>query len=1504
MQPLSAGPFQSSIFHVLTPIMSRVVSAFDYTSLCPQSHGIVFNSRPPATAEKSSSCSRQSSVKSTSTVSVSSVPNPTLSSEDIEEILLQKMAAKEEELKQAFQTIDIDQTLKVTKGEFRRVIETFIFPLTQEQLDALLAKIPGANKVTVPYLEFLSRFAKPIKSLCTRWSSMGDSRSRTLSQLECLLREKLSKKLKHFIKTCRLFDYNQNGQIQRHELRRILEVNCFKMTDCEYDKLWNRYCVCRTNTLNYKEFLQYLGINLDKKKKRIMAKDSVQNQNNSPENGKSRSKLHAPTTSEYNLTKIHLDGIAKDFREKMCAVYQDLVKAFRAFDVGRSGFVSLEYLKSVLNTFIFPIRADVFQELMNRFGIKLSKSMAWERFLDKFQDPITFHCRQASPTRKHLRSRKLNEAFASDRILLKLHGHIQDAYSSLKKAFLMLDRNQDGKIAKNELRRILDCIMFQISDDDFEELIKIVDPEHTGQLSYNNFLNLFEDQDSITDSKWFNGTRKTKKHSDVLEAWNIAEDVLTEQIKGYWNEFDKALQACDPRNTGVISRNNFRKVLQIYCPSLTDDHFIALYQRYQDDTTEGVLYRMLLHSLGVADLPKELIAIVNSPSSHGSQQREEKRIKQIEDYAYKCTKNRTVDEVMERLRDGILQRETNLRDCFLCYTKQAGGKLSKTDFRKLLEDICMPVEDDQFNLLIEKIGFPNGGLSYLDFVAIFEDSRLGGLGHATQVNTSKCPFASAEECLNRLSDKMAEEYGDPYIAFRKIDRNHDGIVNMLDFRCLLDSLLITLTDEEYAHLLGILGMNMTSTLNYPEFLHLFQDHATKDIRPWLAPSYKSKQIAADADLACEQAHYYLCIKAQSRWNDLATFFHEYDSDGNNIVLKKDLKDVLYRCGIPINPKEFEKLWARYDVNGKGYLTHQEFLQKLGVQRTPPSTGLNRQCTEDNCVPFMHHYKKVERNATDINEIVTKIQEKYQNCSQDFHKALLQQDKNKEGYITVDNLHKMLENFNCCLDYQQYSELLYRLGISIQNNKLSYFDFLRSIGNRGAFRRKKRILPPVPPISFMQLSIDEAMMKIKQIVTDSSDFLYKAFSAFDKENTGAISAQDFRQVLHHFCFTLSEKQFNHLLRLQRLHGEHSVDWKYFLQKFNFLSETERERMKCACWELTNQQVLDRIREVVSARFQAIEQDFKNADSAKANLVSKEDFRSICHRWFMLLTDQQFESLWNTVPLGLNGKLKYPAFLRKYSVEASEMPDTPSANHFEGADMPATPAEPTSPLPSRPKTASSPTSPNKISDANRPYTAAVQTPPLLNCKPIENKIQKRVQHCWKDMLKECREKDVDRVGEIPTEDFLTIAEKFHLNLTKEESKQLVTKYDFQSSGKFAYCDFLQSCVLLFKQQDSSPLQRTVIQNPQIPKSFGPQTPTFFNAMMRIQPQILYCWRPMRRTFKTYDTSGNGLLSIQDFRQVLRKYSINLSEEEFFHILEYYDKALTSKISYNEFLRAFLQ
>ncbi|NXP13230.1 EFCB6 protein, partial [Thinocorus orbignyianus] len=226
------------------------------------------------------------------------------------------------------------------------------------------------------------------------------------------------------------------------------------------------------------------------------------------------------------------------------------------------------------------------------------------------------------------------------------------------------------------------------------------------------------------------------------------------------------------------------------------------------------------------------------------------------------------------------------------------------------------------------------------------------------------------------------------------------------------------------------------------------------------------------------------------------------------------------------------------------------------------------------------------------------------------------------------------------------------------------------------------------------------------------------------------------------------------------------------------------------------------------------------------------------------------------------------------------------------------------PERPKTSSSLLGQKSIPTSSRPQTTATCSAPVLNCETIENKIRKNIQHSWRGILKVCKEKDVSKLGEIPVSDFLDIAETFHLHLSEGEMNQITAKYDLKKNGRFAYYDFLQSCILLLKTQEGSLLQRVIIQKPPKPLTPGPQTTSFYSTMLRIQPQILHCWRPMKRTFKSYDESRTGLLHTADFRQVLREYNINLTEKDLFNILEYYDNNLSSKISYNDFLRAFVQ
>ncbi|MBN3284888.1 EFCB6 protein, partial [Polyodon spathula] len=149
-----------------------------------------------------------------------------------------------------------------------------------------------------------------------------------------------------------------------------------------------------------------------------------------------------------------------------------------------------------------------------------------------------------------------------------------------------------------------------------------------------------------------------------------------------------------------------------------------------------------------------------------------------------------------------------------------------------------------------------------------------------------------------------------------------------------------------------------------------------------------------------------------------------------------------------------------------------------------------------------------------------------------------------------------------------------------------------------------------------------------------------------------------------------------------------------------------------------------------------------------------------------------------------------------------------------------------------------------------------------------------------------------------------EKFETNMTPDEFEQLTLKYNIKNNGKFSYPEFLHHFVLTLKPQDGSLLQRMKIPQPRKAVSPGNRSSQFLDAMLTIQGQVLQCWKPMRRHFKAFDEGVSGYISVHDFRQVLRKYSVNLSEEDFFHIAAFYDKKLNGKISYNDFLRAFLR
>ncbi|XP_031207134.1 EF-hand calcium-binding domain-containing protein 6 isoform X2 [Mastomys coucha] len=1277
---------------------------------------------------------------------------------------------------------------------------------------------------------------------------------------------------------------------------------------CEW--FLKQYNIDNTAAVDYNTFLKNFSVKNDLSFKYLLSNAELPRENQQGKNAK----WPLDTVSSEDVWKNYsLDDLEKIFCQEFSKSYEKIEKALSAGDPSKGGYISLNYLKVVLDTFLYRLPRRVFIQLMRRLGLKTTTKVNWKQFL------TTIYERQGSEVSKtiHLKKRGSTEARNRSRkenIIKKLFRYSEERYTALKKTLLITSSTPSRYITWEELRRILNCMVVKLSDSEFSELKQTFDPEGTGAVRVNSLLNVLDDSTKV---RKMSPSRDTKTSLPV--AWDSAEELVLDTITRNLQAFYGMLQSYDLGDTGTIAKNNFKKVMHAFCPYLSNEQLVKFSSKFQEAGSGMIPYKTLLINIGVGIPPP--VRALSPPKGQLTDQfqtqqpcQQDERTQLLKDRTTEI-KNMTKEEVIASLKHRIQQKDPVFRKQFLSISKEPDVKINQREFRKVLERSGMPMNDCQYAMLASKLGFKNEeGMSYQDFTMGFEDCLLSGLETvplqsrtASRTNVDE-HFISAEECVRIFPKKLKDSFRDAYSAFFRIDTDRDGIITMNDLHRLLQYLLLNMTDLEFERFLSLLGLRLSVTLNFREFQNLCEKRSWKSDE---APQrlIRCKQKVADSELACEQAHQYLIMKAKTRWTDLSKNFIETDNEGNGILRRRDIKNSLYGFDIPLTPREFEKLWQTYDIEGRGYITYQEFLHRLGIRYSPK---VHRPYKED-YFNFLGHFTKPKQVQEEIQELQQiSDREKLMDHYEEISKAFNAMEKSKPTALC--RVQKVLQECGCPLKEEELISLLKSLDVSVHNNYIDPVDFLRALEITWASRTHPKEKEENLPVSFSRLTPDEVIKSMQEAVESSQPALVKAFSALDKEDTGFVKAMEFGDVLRSVCQKLTDNQYHYFLRKLRLHLTPNIHWKYFLENFSsFVDETADEWAEnmpkilppTSPKETSNRDILARLQKAVASHYHTIAQEFENFDTLKSNTVSRDEFRSICTHHIQILTDEQFDRLWSEMPVNAKGRLKYQDLLSKLSTES-----VPSAAPMAAGDSgESTMAQRGSSAPEVSQGARSTLcSPSRDSRAglksrSHPCTP-VGTPPLQNCEPIESRLRKQIQGCWRELLKECKEKDTDKQGSILAAEFLALVDKFKLDISKEESQQLIVKYDLKNNGKFAYCDFIQSCVLLLKAKETSLMRRMRIQNADKMKEAGVETPSFYSALLRIQPKIVHCWRPMRRTFKTYDENGTGLLSVADFRKVLRQFSINLSEEEFFHVLEYYDKSLSSKISYNDFLRAFLQ
>ncbi|XP_006816237.1 EF-hand calcium-binding domain-containing protein 6-like [Saccoglossus kowalevskii] len=1525
-------------------------------ALRPNTSGVVFTPKQilkttgpnvrPSTAGRTKEHGRKTPITRASLPSSLSTytANASLSIIELEQMLRDKIQSNYYDLKQAFQNYDIDQSLTITKGELRRVLEMFVMPFTADQFEAVMAKVPTNPNGTVSYCMFLDRYGQGSSgSKETKWMSSGHRYQYTRSpqemgvdHIERLLKERIGTNLKNVIKAFRLFDYNRDGRIQRHEMRKVIENYCFRLSDNQFERLWGRYDFNHTGIVNYNDFLRRLGINVQKNEKSQpdTTKLAMTWRQVYEDKNKQVEKAATMNRTDDVVKGMTFSQIEHELRKRLKDNYVNLKKAFMAFDYKRDGYISIDDLKTILINFTLPMSDQLFSQLMDRFGFKASHKIPWEHFLEKFQDPRIEGNGQTIPIKWNHKVNPIRESdkkIQPNEILKLLHRHVINMYPSLKQAFLSFDDNRDGRITKSELRKIIETFTIRLTDSQFKELLLLLDPYHDNFIDYHQFLDLFEVRETDEGHKWLiSEHRYNDQAKPAILAWETVEEILRKKIAEYWKSVSAAFVVVDPEKTGRISKRHLKRILENHVLPVSDDHFEKMCSLCDESEDGKIMFAEFLDRLGVDISPGDLYGTstqihVNSELAEVTRRADiDNRLHNVRKNALERTTQMKADEVIVRLKDRMSQHDSAIRDTFLKYCSNGKTTLTKKEFRKVLESFGMYMVDEHFNDLVLRLGFNKGQLSYSDFVLNFEDPRRAGPGEEIQrtpnhrYNKLDMQLMSALEVEAQLRDKLREGFSDLRQAFYKLDDDHNGLVRREDFRHLLDSFMFHMTDEEFNKLMGSLGIGKRTKLSYKDFLAKFQLTDNAEGHPWLNSTHRYNHIKDPTELAADQVHEILLSKAKRNYADLAKAFRSIDKRGNGVIKKRELRELLYTFMLPMTKKEFDKLWIRYDPEYKNHIDHRHFLAMMGLGMAfapGDDEGTSRRIIEDSYQALdAHHENQVQKHrAITLNQarssqsltsdqLIQRLKDRFRDHYSTFQDAFQKSDKIKDGKISISELQKILVDLNYLVDDETFFEFLDKIGMPTNKTRLSYEQFLSAFDEAQEPRYKKKNKPEVTVESFSTLQPEKALKKLKRIVYSDRDVLRAAFNSFDRDHQGRLSAGEFRRILDHFCFKLTDKQFKLLMTKVKVHSDLSIDWLQFLDDFscddrtvaqNWLESVQKVAKDASPRPMGVDEIQMRLQEIISARFYQFAERFSEIDYAKIGVIAKDDFRDVIQDSAFRLTDSQFEKLWSTLDINKFGNLEYRKFLNKFS---TTLPN--------GYDPPGTAM-------SRPSTSATMRSGSRMSRMSDLYGRRTTTP-MVNAENIERKLKDKIYKYWQDIQKMCRLKDDNDSGEIDIYDFRDIMEQFQLYLPADEFQQLMQKYDLQENGKFNYNSFLRNFVLRLKpitEEESTDntdrlLQRKQIHPTRVPMKVGVVSDNLMEAMLRVRECVVQNWKQMRRTFRAIDTTAIGTVSPLEFRSVLRQFNINLSEDEFFHLMTYYDKEMSGRVSYNDFLRAYLK
>jgi Ca2+-binding EF-hand superfamily protein len=342
--------------------------------------------------------------------------------------------------------MDRDRDGRLSTDEFKRGVEERLkLRFAPALLDAVVKHVDGDSDGYIDYQDFLEQFKKA--------SEEEKGEADNLTDLE-LCRALLEHHAGNVARAFQNIDANQDGRISSEELLDGLRNAGVQVSRMRVDKMIDNMDLDSNRFLDYREFLKQF----------------------------SRIDMAILSKTRFDAVGREIQDVCERLREK----FDDAKQAFHAFDTDRDGRLSFSEFKEGVGKFVSGNDAQQHLELVVKMFERADGSgdgyVAYHEFLHSFS---------IKP--------KISQSSALDRAVREF---LREKFpGSITAAFQALDRDEDNRLSKHDLREGLRVLGMAIEDHDVDALMKRADYDEDNHIDYLEFLVRFG-LETKAEGKW------------------------------------------------------------------------------------------------------------------------------------------------------------------------------------------------------------------------------------------------------------------------------------------------------------------------------------------------------------------------------------------------------------------------------------------------------------------------------------------------------------------------------------------------------------------------------------------------------------------------------------------------------------------------------------------------------------------------------------------------------------------------------------------------------------------------------------------------------------------------------------------------------------------------------------------------------------------------------------------------------------------------------------------